>query len=439
MDWFDDWALTLAVFIPLVGMAVVLLLPKAQEQAVKVTALVASLASLGIGIAILADFNYDQAGRLQFQANESWIDVIHSRYHIGIDGISLPLLILTMIIVPLCVIYSWDHFPEPHNPKAFLALILLLETGMLGTFVARGPHPVLHLLRGRAPPDVLHDRSVGWSEPRVRVDQVLPVHPVRLGVDARQLPGDLLPVEDADLRHGHPVASPRCRDRAQSTAILVFAGLFLGFAIKVPMFPFHTWLPDAHTEAPTVGSVLLAAVLLKLGTYGFIRIALPILPAGGPDLGAVDRAVRRHRHHLRRVVLPRATRHETPDRVLLGRPHGFRDARHRHAHRASVSTRRSSAWSPTGFITGMLFFLAGSVQERFHTREMSRLGGLLTQAPKMGWILGFCAMASLGLPGPGRVLGRVPGRPLVVLAGQARERACSAASTGTSGPTASTW
>src|SRR6266542_5465348 len=130
MSWFDDWALTLAVFVPLVGMAVVLLIPRAQEQAIKVTALLASVVTAGVGIGILADFDYGAAGKLQFQANEPWIDVIKSRYHVGVDGIGLPLLILTMLVVVACVIYSWDHFPEPYNPKAFLALVLLLEVGM---------------------------------------------------------------------------------------------------------------------------------------------------------------------------------------------------------------------------------------------------------------------------------------------------------------------
>ena len=136
MNWFQEWALTLAVFLPAVGLAIILLLPKAEETAAKVVALVTTLATLGVGIGIIADFNFDHASKLQFIANEPWIDVINARYHLGIDGISLPLLILSMFVTVLCVIYSWNHFPEPHNPKAFLALILLLEVGMNGTFLA---------------------------------------------------------------------------------------------------------------------------------------------------------------------------------------------------------------------------------------------------------------------------------------------------------------
>ena len=117
-------------------MAVVLLIPRAEEQLVKIVALLTTLVTLGVGIAILARFDFDEPG-LQFTVNEPWIKVIHSRYHVGIDGISLPLLLLTMFITVLCVIYSWNHFPAPHNPKAFLALILLLEVGMIGTFVAQ--------------------------------------------------------------------------------------------------------------------------------------------------------------------------------------------------------------------------------------------------------------------------------------------------------------
>src|SRR6478736_8193483 len=120
MDWFDNWALTLAVFIPIVGMVIVLLIPKAEENLIKVVTLLTTLVTAAVGIGILANFNLDDR-HLQFTANEEWIKVINSRYHVGIDGISLPLVLLSMLVTVCCVIYSWNHFPEPHNPKAFIA------------------------------------------------------------------------------------------------------------------------------------------------------------------------------------------------------------------------------------------------------------------------------------------------------------------------------
>src|SRR5581483_5065941 len=137
MNAFDHWALSLAVFIPLVGAAVAILIPRSNELAVKVVALVTTLATAGVGVYLAVNFDYDKSHLLQFQVDRSWIDVINSRFHVGIDGISLPLLLLSMLITVLCVIYSWDHFPEPHNPKAFLILMLVLETGMNGTFAAQ--------------------------------------------------------------------------------------------------------------------------------------------------------------------------------------------------------------------------------------------------------------------------------------------------------------
>ena len=137
MDWFDSWALTLVTFLPMVGVAMVLLIPRAKEALIKQVALLTTAVTLAVGVVILFRFDYDAAEKLQFTVDKSWIEVISSRYHIGLDGISLPLLILTLGITLLCIVYSWDHFPEPHNPKAFLALILVLETGMAGTFIAQ--------------------------------------------------------------------------------------------------------------------------------------------------------------------------------------------------------------------------------------------------------------------------------------------------------------
>ena len=137
MEDFREWGLTLAVFLPLVGAAIMMAFPKTDEQIHKVIALGTSLLVAAIGVVMLVDFDYDAANTMQWTVTHDWIDVIKTQYSVGVDGMSLPLVLLTMLITPLCIVYSLDHFPDPHNPKAFLALLLILETGMIGTFVAQ--------------------------------------------------------------------------------------------------------------------------------------------------------------------------------------------------------------------------------------------------------------------------------------------------------------
>jgi NADH-quinone oxidoreductase subunit M len=407
MDWFDSgWGLTLAIFLPGVGMAIILLIPRAQEAAIKLVALLTTLATTAVCVALMVRFDYDKTGDLQFEANKSWIDVIESRYHIGIDGIALPLLVLSALITLMCVVYSWSHFPEPHNPKGFLALTLLLEVGMNGTFAAQDL--ILFFIFFELVLLPMFFMIGVWGGPN-RVYASIKFFLFTLFGSALMLLSFLALFF---LTDPHTFDIPKLAEAAGeglvgSTQNLIFLGLFLGFAIKVPMFPFHTWLPDAHTEAPTVGSVLLAAILLKLGTYGFIRIALPVLPEAaeawapwigllavvGIIYGALCCLAQRD---MKRLIAFSSVAHM--GFVMLG-----------------IATLTDFGINAAvfgmvahGLITGMLFFLAGSVQERYETREISRLGGLLVQAPRLGWILGFCAMASLGLPGLAGFWGEFP-------------------------------
>ena len=197
-----------------------------------------------------------------------------------------------MLITVCCVIYSWNHFPEPHNPKAFLALMLLLETGMIGTFVAQDL--ILFFIFFEVVLLPMFFMIGVWGGPN-REYASIKFFLFTLFGSALMLLSFLALFFLSKVHTFDMVTLTRLHGAGivHGTQLLVFGGMFLGFAIKVPMFPFHTWLPDAHTEAPTVGSVLLAAIMLKLGTYGFIRIALPMLPERGAVVGAVDRSAGR--------------------------------------------------------------------------------------------------------------------------------------------------
>ena len=413
-DFVNDWGLTTVTFLPLVGAVLLLLIPKSEESLIKTVALVATLATAGVGIAILSEFNYDDASALQFVVDKQWIPVINARYIMGLDGISLPLLALTLLVVPLCVIYSWNHFPEPKNPKAFLTLMLILQTGMIGSFVAQDLilffvffEVVLlpmYFMIGVWGGENRQYASIKFFLYTLFGSALMIIAFLALYFltpEVRTAGGEM--AHTFDMRELTNLGSTLAR----STQIWIFAGMFIGFGIKVPMFPFHTWLPDAHTQAPTVGSVILAAVLLKLGTYGFVRIALPILPEGAewwaPVIGAL--AV------IGIIYGALGCLAQTDMKRLIA----FSSVAHMGYVMLGIATLTDFGINAAifgmvahGLITGMLFFLAGSTKERFHTLDMGRLGGLLVQAPRMGWILGLCVMASLGLPGLAGFWGEFP-------------------------------
>ncbi len=401
----QNWLLSLGTFLPLAGVLFMLFIPKKNELLQKQIALGTALATLGVGIYTLTQFDYGKSAKLQFFASTEWIPVIKSGYTIGLDGISLPMYVLSMIITVLVMIYSWQHIPSPGNPKAFFILMLVLQVGMAGTFVAQDL--ILFFVFFEIVLLPMYFMIGVWGGENRQYASLKFFLYTMFGSALMLVAFLALFYKTGAQSFSIPYLIEHGGSIAKNTAIWIFAGMFVGFAVKVPMFPFHTWLPDAHTQAPTAGSVLLAAILLKLGTYGFIRIAIPILPQAAlkwaPAIGIL--AV------IGIIYGALGCLAQTDMKRLIA----FSSVAHMGFVMLGISTLTATGINAAlfgmvahGLITGMLFFVAGSVKERYHTLEIKRLSGMLLQMPKMGWILGFCAMASLGLPGLAGFWGEFP-------------------------------
>ncbi|TQM71712.1 NADH-quinone oxidoreductase subunit M [Actinomadura hallensis] len=385
--------------IPLAG-ALAMLVPAHRflrtDAAVRTFGTAVSGATLLVAISALTAFDFGATSRMQLEIDREWAPAIGLKFHLGADGISLPLVALTALLTFLCFLYTLRHPPEGGRARLLTAMLLVLEVGMLGTFVALDL--VLFFVFFETVLIPMYVVIVLWGGEGRREAAYKFILYTLLG-SGLLLAGMLLVGAAAGTLDMTELAARHGSGLTRGLQIIAFALMGVGFAVKAPMWPLHTWLPDAHTAAPTVGSVLLAGVLLKMGTYGLVRVALPLAPEGarfwapwlgllavvGIVYGALACLAQRD---LKRMIAFSSVGHM--GFVLLGiatlTPVGVNAALFGNiAH---------------GLITGLLFFLAGAVKERWGTTDMDALGGgMLGTSPRLASILTFAAVASLGLPG----------------------------------------
>jgi NADH-quinone oxidoreductase subunit M len=413
MESFSFPILSLMIFTPVLGMLILAFLKQSQLKAIRTVSAVFS--GIPIILSVILLLNYNPQGAFQFTEKLSWIPSLNISYFLGADGISMPMLVLTALLSFISIVAS---FGITHRAKEYFIFFLLLEVGMMGVFASLDFFLFYVFWEIMLVPMYF---LIGiWGGPRkiyaaikfflytlfgsifmlvgILILYFFAVEPGTAGEAARNLYTLDLTIL-ANLAQNENGIFLR-----EGLQLMVWMFFFIAFAIKVPVWPFHTWLPDAHVEAPTAVSVILAGVLLKMGIYGLLRISFPILPYGtdyfsnfmavlgviGIIYGAM---VSMAQKDLKKLVAYSSVSHM--GYCLLGM------SVFSHYGQEFIVGLSGCMFQMVshGLITGALFLLVGVLYDRAHTREIAAFGGLWTKVPVYGSLMTFFCMASLGLPG----------------------------------------
>ncbi len=393
--------LTWMAFVPLIGAAAIIALPRASRGAHRWVALTTAAVPLLLAIQLFLTFDRATPG-IQFSTQAEWIKSFNIQYFVGVDGISVTMVLLTALLSFLCIIASWGI---EKATKGYFALFLLLETGMLGVFISLDFFLFYVFWEVMLLPMYF---LIGiWGGPRREYAAIKFFLYTLFGSVLMLLALIALYFNVKDpVTGGHTFNMLAMMNQANHSAWLLnsgvrhilFLGLFVGFAIKVPIFPFHTWLPDAHVEAPTAVSVILAGVLLKMGTYGIFRVCYPMLPDAArwfsvplAILGAINivygACVAMAQTDMKKLVAYSSVSHM--GYVCLGMA-VFNEA---------GFTGAMMQMFNHGCITAMLFLMVGVIYDRTHHREISGFGGLMMKMPRYSSLFSLALFAALGLPG----------------------------------------